>query len=100
MRSPCEITLGCVLFGHQAVVNVVNFDHIYIVSASEDCSIKVWNALNCEYVRTLNGHTSGVICLQYKERLIVSGSSDRTIRYYLLNITFFKYDLVYNKDII
>jgi len=88
MWSPCEITLHSVLFGHQAEVNVVNFDHIYIVSASEDCSIKVWNTSNCECVRTLIGHTSGVMCLQYKERLIVSGSSDRTIRYCLLNITF------------
>jgi WD40 repeat protein len=88
MWSPCEITLRCVLFGHQAEVNVVNFDHIYIVSASEDSSIRVWNTSNCEYVRTLIGHTSGVICLHYKERLIVSGSSDRTIRYYLLNLIF------------
>ncbi|XP_025199490.1 26S proteasome non-ATPase regulatory subunit 1-like isoform X2 [Melanaphis sacchari] len=80
MWSPCEITLRCVLFGHQAEVNVVNFDNLYIVSASEDSSIKVWNTSSGEYVRTLIGHTSGVICLQYKERLVVSGSSDRTIR--------------------
>jgi len=95
MWSPCEITLRCVLFGHQAQVNVVSFDHIYIVSASEDSSIKIWNTSSCEYVRTLIGHTSGVISLHYKERLIVSGSSDRTMRYYLLNITFLKCGLIY-----
>ncbi|KAI6216721.1 F-box domain-containing protein [Aphelenchoides fujianensis] len=45
-----------------------------------DRTIKVWNADNCEYVRTLNGHTRGIACLQFRDRLVVSGSSDNTIR--------------------
>jgi len=34
----------------------------------------------CEFVRTLNGHKRGIACLQYRDRLVVSGSSDNTIR--------------------
>ena len=31
-------------------------------------------------MRTLNGHKRGIACLQYHDRLVVSGSSDNTIR--------------------
>ena len=42
--------------------------------------IKVWNTSSCEFVRTLNGHRRGIACLQYRATLVVSGSSDFTIR--------------------
>lgn len=105
MTSPNEITLRRVLVGHRAAVNVVDFDEKYIVSASGDRTIKgnlegikklfseqplmffffsifisVWNTSTCEFVRTLNGHRRGIACLQYRDRLVVSGSSDNTIR--------------------
>ncbi|CDQ87428.1 unnamed protein product [Oncorhynchus mykiss] len=41
---------------------------------------KVWSTSTCEFVRTLNGHKRGIACLQYRDRLVVSGSSDNTIR--------------------
>jgi F-box and WD-40 domain protein 1/11 len=41
MVSPQEINLRRVLVGHRAAVNVVDFDHTYIVSASGDRTIKV-----------------------------------------------------------
>jgi len=80
MVSPTEINLRRVLVGHRAAVNVVDFDEKYIVSASGDRTIKVWNTSTCEFVRTLNGHKRGIACLQYHDRLVVSGSSDNTIR--------------------
>uniref|UniRef100_A0A915D849 F-box domain-containing protein n=1 Tax=Ditylenchus dipsaci TaxID=166011 RepID=A0A915D849_9BILA len=81
MVSPQEIDLRRVLVGHRAAVNVVDFDQTYIVSASGDRTIKVgWSADTCEFVRTLNGHKRGIACLQYRDRLIVSGSSDYSIR--------------------
>lgn len=43
--------------------------------------LKVWSTSTCEFVRTLNGHKRGIACLQYRDRLVVSGSSDNTIRY-------------------
>lgn len=80
MTSPSEITLRRVLVGHRAAVNVVDFDEKYIVSASGDRTIKVWNTSTCEFVRTLNGHKRGIACLQYRSCLVVSGSSDNSIR--------------------
>lgn len=80
MVSQTEIALRRVLVGHRAAVNVVDFDEKYIVSASGDRTIKVWNTYSCEFVRTLNGHKRGIACLQYRDRLVVSGSSDNTIR--------------------
>ena len=41
---------------------------------------RVWSTSTCEFVRTLNGHKRGIACLQYRDRLVVSGSSDNTIR--------------------
>ena len=60
-------------------------------------SFQVWSTSSCEFVRTLNGHKRGIACLQYHDRsakhakceqrshlilcrLVVSGSSDNTIR--------------------
>jgi len=77
-----------VLFGHQSIVNVINFDDKYIVSGSGDFAIKVWNTHSLDFVRNLIGHKFGIICLQYRERLVVSASFDRTIRYKLLLICF------------
>lgn len=42
--------------------------------------LQVWSTSTCEFVRTLNGHKRGIACLQYRDRLVVSGSSDNTIR--------------------
>lgn len=69
------------MIGHQAVVNMVDFDDKYIVSASEDYTIKVWNKASYEFVRTLIGHTCGITSFQYRDRLVISASYDRTIRY-------------------
>lgn len=43
--------------------------------------LQVWSTSTCEFVRTLNGHKRGIACLQYRDRLVVSGSSDNTIRW-------------------
>lgn len=80
--SPYEVTLRRVLFDHN-VINMVDFDSKYIVSASEDCTIRVWDMTNYGFIRDLCGHKHSVVCLQYKDRLVVSGSTDNTIRYSL-----------------
>lgn len=81
MHSASDISLRRMLVGHRAAVNVIDFDRRYIVSASGDRTIKVWEMSSCEFVRTLNGHKRGIACLQYRDSLVVSGSSDNTIRF-------------------
>jgi F-box and WD-40 domain protein 1/11 len=80
MTSLTEIAVRRVSVKHRAAVNVVDFDENYIVSASDDSTIKVWITSNCEFVGTLNGHERGITCMQYRDRLAISGSSDNTIR--------------------
>ena len=80
MITPKKIEMKQVIMGHRAAVNVVDFDERYIVSASGDRTIKVWNTDNKEYVRTLAGHRRGIACLQYRYPTVVSGSSDNCIR--------------------
>jgi len=80
MHSSTDITLWHALIGHRDIVNAVDFDTHYIVSASHDSTIKVWCTSSCGFVRTLNGHTGGILCLQYRDKLVVSGIDDNTIR--------------------
>ena len=41
---------------------------------------KVWDANTGYCCATLQGHTGGVWCLEMKDDLIVSGSTDRTLK--------------------
>lgn len=50
-------------------------------------AVKVWSTDTCEFVRTMIGHRRGIACLQYHDRLVVSGSSDNTIRLKLFSST-------------
>lgn len=41
----------------------------------------MWDRNTLECVQILTGHTGSVLCLQYDENIIISGSSDSTVRY-------------------
>ena len=41
----------------------------------------MWNRRTLECENTLTGHTGSVLCLQYDDNIIISGSSDSTVRY-------------------
>ena len=53
-----------------------------VVSASEDGTVRVWDALSGECVRELRGHTRGVtsVALSADGGRVVSGSDDGTVR--------------------
>eukprot|EP01135_Chromosphaera_perkinsii_P002450 Nk52_evm56s223 gene=Nk52_evmTU56s223 len=68
------------LRGHESAVNVVQFDSKYIVSASGDRKIRVWDRATGSCLRSLEGHSRGIACLQFRGNVIVSGSSDKSIR--------------------
>lgn len=44
---------------------------------------QIWDKQSLECLKILTGHTGSVLCLQYDERVIVTGSSDSTVRYAL-----------------
>jgi WD40 repeat protein len=88
-----------VLVAHRAAINAVSIDHDYIVSASGDRSIMLWDANTGKLLRTLeNHHTRGFASLPYcaainlltlfcriasidfKFPYILSGSSDKHLR--------------------
>ena len=50
------------LNGHTQSVHSVSFspDGKYVVSGSDDKSVKIWSTESGEVLRTLNGHTSDV----------------------------------------
>lgn len=70
--------------GHTAAVQSVQFskDGKYIVSASVDHTIKIWDVSSGTLIRTLNGHTDDVMQAPISDdgKKIVSGSRDNSIK--------------------
>lgn len=81
-------------------VYCLQYDDSKIVSGLRDNTIKIWDrhTLQCNKVpeknylhimlplnvflffKILTGHTGSVLCLQYDDKVIISGSSDSTVR--------------------
>uniref|UniRef100_UPI0035CA4910 WD40 repeat domain-containing protein n=2 Tax=Nostoc TaxID=1177 RepID=UPI0035CA4910 len=59
-------------------------DGKYIVSGSEDKTLRLWDT-NGKLLHTLNGHTGSVMALAFSPdgKYIVSGSDDNTLRLWL-----------------
>ena len=72
------------LTGHQGLVRsvAVTPDGRYIVSGSEDMTVRVWERDTGKEVQKLTGHQSGVtsVAVTPDGRYIVSGSEDKTVR--------------------
>ena len=54
----------------------------YYPWACRECCVcvQVWDRDTLECVQVLTGHTGSVLCLQYDENIVISGSSDSTVR--------------------
>lgn len=53
----------------------------YLVSASKDGDLRIWDTVRAQTVRTLTGHTKSVTCVKWGGNgLIYSASQDRTIK--------------------
>ena len=52
----------------------------YILTASDDATVKLWTAKNGLLKRTLLGHQGGVWALDCNTQYIVSGSTDRSLK--------------------
>ena len=53
-----------------------------IVSGSNDKTIKLWSSEIGQLLKTIEGHTESVNCINYSPdgKIIVSGSSDKKIK--------------------
>jgi ankyrin repeat protein len=69
-----------VLSGHGGAINSIQLLNDEIVSASGDCTVRVWciRTGKC-LLRIADAHTMGIASLQYDGTWIVTGSSDNTI---------------------
>jgi WD40 repeat protein len=78
-----------VVEGHRGQVNdvAVTPDGSVFVSASEDCTLRVWDAATGKHLRTLFGHEDWVRCVATHPdpTTVLSGSYDGTIRRWDVN---------------
>ena len=76
----CQFTL----LGHMDYIRTTVFHHEYpwILSASDDQTIRIWNWQSRACVSVLTGHNHYVMCAQFHptDDLIVSASLDQTVR--------------------
>ncbi|EDK31369.2 WD domain, G-beta repeat protein (macronuclear) [Tetrahymena thermophila SB210] len=64
------------------VRDIVFIDNDKIASASDDCTIKLWEKIEGKLLTTLTGHQRPVTSLAYHftGRILASGSTDRTVK--------------------
>ncbi|XP_067864553.1 notchless protein homolog 1 [Heptranchias perlo] len=80
--------IGKILTGHSKWITHLCWEplHInpqcrYLVSASKDCSIRIWDTVLGHCDKILTGHTQSVTCVKWGgDGLIFSSSQDRTIK--------------------
>jgi len=72
------------LEGHKGVVFsvVVSADFSQAISASDDCTLKLWNLHTGEVLQTLEGHSASVYAVKVSAdfSLAISASQDRTLK--------------------
>jgi WD40 repeat protein len=56
----------------------------WIVSASEDCTVRVYNATSLALVHKFRGHVGPIHCLAVSDEFIVTGGRDKTVRVWSL----------------
>jgi len=68
------------LHGHTGAVNALVCTEKYLISASYDTTIRVWDIDSFQLRATLHGHKGGVYALCMVQGYLASGSVDKTIR--------------------
>ncbi len=74
--------------GHREEINAVaiSYDSKYIISASSDKTLKVWNWQTGEQLCTLNGHSDSVntVAISNDNKYAISASNDTTLKVWSL----------------
>ena len=72
------------LLGHLDYIRTTTFHHEYpwILSASDDQTIRIWNWQSRTCICVLTGHNHYVMCAQFhpSDDIVVSASLDQTVR--------------------
>ncbi len=60
----------------------ISNDDNYIISGSEDNSIKIWERETSSEIQTLKRHSGYVTCIAFSndDKYIISGSDDKSIK--------------------
>lgn len=72
-----------ILLGHDGAINCLAIDPKetrFVYTAGADSFIKNWNIITGEFIRDLNGHEGSILCMISHNRILYSGSVDRTVR--------------------
>ncbi|KAI0053967.1 WD40 repeat-like protein, partial [Auriscalpium vulgare] len=78
-----DLTRQHVMGGHRAAVNAVSISSKFIISASGDRSMRLWDAETGALVRTFEDHHNrGIASIDLDFPFVLSGSSDKHIRLY------------------
>ncbi|CAA7270938.1 unnamed protein product [Cyclocybe aegerita] len=78
-----DLEFKFMLDAHRAAVNAVSISESFIVSASGDRSVRLWDAESGKLLRTFEKHhTRGIASIDFCPPVILSGSSDKHIRFF------------------
>jgi len=70
--------------GHQQLVSQVSYspDGHFVVSASHDKSVKLWDGFNGQFLSNFRGHVGAVyqVCWSPDSRMFATGSKDSTVK--------------------
>ncbi|XP_012275046.1 notchless protein homolog 1 [Orussus abietinus] len=80
--------IGKPMLGHKMWITALSWEPFhsnptcrFLVSASKDCDLRIWDTVLGQTSRVLAGHTKSVTCVRWGGTgLIYSGSQDRTIK--------------------
>ncbi|CAE6529346.1 unnamed protein product [Rhizoctonia solani] len=82
-----DLKLVHILMSHRAAVNALSLspDGLFVISASGDRSVRIWDTVTGKIVASLEGwHSRGIASIDFHPPYIVSGSSDKHIRVFNL----------------
>ena len=69
---------------HKSMVSAITFsqDSKYIITASADKKLRIWNSQSGKHIRTLQGHKAGIRSLSTSSdgQFILSAGSDKTVK--------------------
>jgi WD40 repeat protein len=60
------LDLHCTLTGHEGPVNAIGLQNGFIVSASGDTKMMLWDIERGTCLRTFDGHDRGLACIEFK----------------------------------